>query len=302
MSTRQKKERKPPVCDIPDDAPPSLRLRKARQDAGLSITDVAAKLRLRTGLVEAIEREDLAALGAPVFARGYVDGYVRLMGLPHALVDELLPRERVEIDTAPLQGSNFASHRRTLFDRFARRFVYIALTASIVIPVVLLATRDHLPDPAVLLTPLDAPMDASVALEVGPPAPVPLETATQMGPPATEQAVIASFTPTFYGSTRPTPPVAAVVEPAADRLVLELAGDSWVEVIGTDGSRLAHDLLRAGSRQSYDPTKVARVLLGNAGVVTVRMNGEEVDTTRFRRANVARFTVSSDGSLLPFEG
>lgn len=281
---------------------PGMRLREAREQAGLSIPEVAARLRLRTTVVEAIEREDMAALGAPVFARGYVDGYVRLLGLPSELVEQLLPRDQV-VSTAPLlQSSNRASRGRYMMDRFARRLVYVALTASIVVPVVLLSTSDHLPEPAELLSPLNAPAVAVTDIQpLDEAAPAPPE---EVGPPAppAEQAVMASFTP-FYSSARnATSAPVATPTPTVEGLVLEISGDSWVEVIAADGTRLTHDLLRAGARPSFEPGTVSRVLLGNAAAVTVRLNGEKVDISRFQRANVARFAVSSDGSLIPSEG
>ncbi|MCX7555392.1 DUF4115 domain-containing protein [Xanthomonadaceae bacterium JHOS43] len=285
--------------------PPGLRLRQAREAAGWSSAQVAERLRLRVALVESIEREDLAALGAPVFARGYISGYANLVGLPSTLVDELLPREPEVAVVPPLHTSqNKVSHNRYLLDRYARRFVYVALTASIVVPVVLMSTSDNLPDPATLLTPLDAPLTEASSID-GQATVGERRRVEMVGPPApAEHAVMASLTP-FYSQSRAAlpAPVSEVVEQAATQaLVLEVSGDSWVEVIGHSGERLAHDLMRDGARRDFDPARVARVLLGNAAVVKVRLNGEEIDTGPFRRANVARFTVSSDGSLAPAGG
>jgi len=44
---------------------------------------------------------------------------------------------------------------------------------------------------------------------------------------------------------------------------------------------------------------VGRVVLGNAGAVEVLGNGNIQDLADYKRANVARFTVSSDGSIQP---
>lgn len=292
------------TADTPVDtnSAPGERLRLAREQAGLSIADVASRLRLRSSVIEAMERDDLESLGAPVFARGYVDGYVRLLELPPELVEEFLPRDQIMSAVPPLHSNNQASRNRQLMDRFARRLVYVALTASIVVPVVLLSTSDHLTAPAELLSPLQVPSAAAPdSQNEGQPAvDLPNEEA---GPPAPAgQAVVASFTP-FYSSTRtPAPSTASVAEavPAvASGLELEINGESWVEVIGKDGARLAHDLLRSGDQPVFDPHKVSHVLLGNAAAVTVRLNGEKLDTTPFRRANVARFAVSSDGLLSP---
>ena len=119
--------------------PPGLRLRTARETAGISLEDAAGRLKLRASILDALEREDLAALGAPVFARGYAASYARLLGLPEQIADRLFPREEV-VAAVPLQSAARVSHGRYLLDRYARRFVYVALTAAIVVPVVLLAT------------------------------------------------------------------------------------------------------------------------------------------------------------------
>lgn len=281
----------------PNDISPGLRLRRAREAAGLSTAEIATRLRLRGGLVEAIEREDLAALGAAVFARGYIDSYANLVGLPKGLADELLPREQAVYVPPPTQGITRHSRQRLWLDRLARRLVYVALTASIVIPVILLATREPLPDSEGLLAPLEIrPELAAQSVEGAPAAVVPLR--EEVGPHQPEQAVLASFTP-YYLSNRvpPAAPVSPAPIPASPiaGLVLELDGESWIEVVDADGTRLVHDLLRAGTRRSFEAGTVDRVLIGNAAAVKVHLDGELIDIAPFQRANVARFAVSSAG-------
>jgi cytoskeleton protein RodZ len=59
---------------------PGARLRAAREARGLSIEDVAERLRLSAALVLAMEQDRLALLGAPVFARGHLRNYAVLVG------------------------------------------------------------------------------------------------------------------------------------------------------------------------------------------------------------------------------
>ncbi|MCW5581374.1 MAG: DUF4115 domain-containing protein, partial [Luteimonas sp.] len=94
------------------------------------------------------------------------------------------------------------------------------------------------------------------------------------------------------------PPRAAEPPPAA-ALSIRFEGDSWVEIAAADGSVLERGLVKAGERRDYAKGQVARVLLGNAGAVQVLGNGSVQDLSAFQRANVARFTVSSDGSIEP---
>ena len=71
-----------PTPDHSVDNTPGARLRQAREAAGLSVAEAAEQLRLRTALVDAMERGDLAALGAPIFARGYLGSSARRVDLP----------------------------------------------------------------------------------------------------------------------------------------------------------------------------------------------------------------------------
>jgi cytoskeleton protein RodZ len=296
------------------DMPLGLRLRHARTSKGMTVSEVAEKLRLKSATVEALEREDLDALGAPVYVRGYFSSYARLVDVPVVLVDRTFA-QRVEVAPIPLSSPARTSHSRYLFDRYAKRAVYVVLTASIVVPVILLATRDQLPRPGATLTPLDSPMQ----IEAGPggesarastrdsgntgsdstsPA---LPAPTVEPRSAAENPVIASLTPFYPAATAPTPIVPPeVIEDSG--LSLHFSGDSWVEIIGRDGSRLEYGMVRAGTIRRFDANNVARVSLGNASAVEVRMNGAVTDIAAFRRANVARFTVSSQGSLAPAGG
>jgi cytoskeleton protein RodZ len=54
----------------------------ARERQGLSVADVAASLRVDQAVIEALESGRFFALGAPVFARGYLRHYAELLGEP----------------------------------------------------------------------------------------------------------------------------------------------------------------------------------------------------------------------------
>ena len=99
------------------------------------------------------------------------------------------------------------------------------------------------------------------------------------------ETVIASFTP---------PP-----QVHAPSLALQFDGDSWVRITGPDGAVVESGLVKAGEQRSYDAGQVARMVLGNAAQVRLSHDGQPQDLAPYLRANVARFTVSSDGSLTP---
>lgn len=251
------------------------RLKLARERAGLSHADVSARLKMPTRVVQALEQDDLERIGAPVFVRGQLRSYARLLGVD-------LEPELDRVAVAQLAPSQLVSHTHTpryrrVFEQATRRAIYIVLTAAIAVPV-WLATRPHL-DSSLAVQSLDVP---ATPLADG-------------AAPAAEPAAAAQRTP-LIASMAPLPAAPAAQQTA---LSLNFTGDSWVQIYATDGRTLEQGLLGAGERRNYAAGEVARVVLGNSSAVQVQQAGQAVDLAPFSRANVARFTLSSDGSLAP---
>lgn len=255
------------------------RLRDARQRAGLSVADVASRMRVPARVVESLESSDWSRLGAPVFIRGQIRSYARVLGVP---ADSLLPPEAQQpLEPSRLQPRTYTSPLQRYAEQAARKVVYVVITAAIAVPV-WMVTRQH----------VDGEGQAVIALDVDPSS---IGDGTGTPSPAArtpQRPLVASMAP-------PVQRAAPALPAASQSLSLEFRGDSWMQVIGPDGRELEQALLRAGDSRNYEPGQVGRVVLGNAGGVEVRRNGEIQDLDGFKRANVARFKVSSDGSLAP---
>jgi cytoskeleton protein RodZ len=65
---------------------PGALLREARERQGLSLADVARHLKLSLRQVDAIEKDNFAALPGPVFVRGFMRNYARLVALDAAVL------------------------------------------------------------------------------------------------------------------------------------------------------------------------------------------------------------------------
>lgn len=251
------------------------RLRQAREAAGLTLEDVSARLKVPVRVIRVIESDDWSSLGAPVFVRGQLRSYARLVNLD---IESELTHARVAAVMPPVLVSHtHVSPFRRVAEQVARRAIYIAITAAIAVPV-WMATSPHLANDGPAIQSLEvAPMSA------GPTAKSDSATST----PAERTPLVASF-----GSI----PAAAANAPA---LSLTFKGDSWVQVFGVDGRAIEQGMLSAGQSRSYAVGQVGRIVLGDSSAVTVERAGKPVDLGPFSRANVARFTLSSDGSLAP---
>ena len=246
------------------------RLRSAREAAGLGIEDVAERLRMPARVVRSLEAEDWSRLGAPVFVRGQVRSYSRLLGLTTAPMMDAL-------EVGPVEPTRLVSRTHTpkaqwWAEQIGSRAVYIVLTLSLAIPA-WVATRQHLSTPATAATPLDVPADAAQAAAAD--------------APAAPRTVIASMAP-----------VPAAPPAAANEIVIRTRAEAWLEVTGTDGATLEKGLLPAGSERRFAAVKVQGLTIGNASAVDVEHRGREVPLAPFAASNVARFAVSSDGSLV----
>ena len=108
-------------------ASPGLLLRDAREARGLSIEEVADRLRLNVALVLAMEEDRLGLLGAPVFARGHLRNYAALVGASEREV-----MDAFEAGEVPEPTLLPALDRGPLVRRRSRRFwlVCFALLAA----------------------------------------------------------------------------------------------------------------------------------------------------------------------------
>ncbi len=93
-----------PVAAIVEQLTPGAYLRAAREKAGLSIGDLAGRLRMGGRQIDALEKAEYAALPTGTFLRGFVRNYARAVGADSAQAIALL--EQTHADGQPLKSPN----------------------------------------------------------------------------------------------------------------------------------------------------------------------------------------------------
>ncbi len=127
---------------------PGATLRAAREATGLSVPEIAARLKLTVRLIEAIEANDRRRFPPTVYLRGYVRNYARLLGLdPEPLIEAYA----LEQPSALQQG--VAEPRSRLSIAGYRPLVVAAaagglMAAVLLVLLVLLWPADENPGPA----------------------------------------------------------------------------------------------------------------------------------------------------------
>jgi cytoskeleton protein RodZ len=274
------------------------RLRAGRERSGLSVAAAAEKLHLDPKVIEALESDRFAELGASVYVRGHLRRYADFVGEPGLEMVNAYSAREASPPPPDLTQIPHAEHRSD-----PRRLIspLVGLGCALVLASAIwwvLAGSRRGADSAGAA----APQGTSSTAAQAPSTPVPAVQAPAVqlaGTPATTPAASAqkaTGAATVTASV-PTPPEEKT--PARQTtLRLELTSESWVEVYDSRGERLFYDVASAGSVQRIEGRPPLRVVLGNAAAVAVQVDGQ----TREIPAGAAdgegaRFVVNRSGSL-----
>lgn len=270
-------------------------LREAREAQGISLDDAATRLRLMHRQIEAMETEDFDSLGQPVFARGFVRNYARLLGLaPEPL---LAGMEGAITEPVVVQREAPLPPRSWLTSPWLLLFL-AGLLALAAVPVALywwLNSDDEETGLPGRTVPTVAPATSAPAPVVPPPGPS-AEPASTLPPSPAESAVVADASPAQPAETEPVATETAV-QPAAPApgvqgaLQLEFGAESWVEIRDGGGRMLHRQLNQPGSSATVHGEPPFDLVVGNAGQVRMTYNGRPIDLKPFIDVTVARFTL-----------
>ena len=260
---------------------PSLgeRFRAAREARGLSLSDVAEQIRIRSVYLGAIEEENWAAIGAPVYTRGFLRTYARYLGLdPEEVIAEFNGASAIEAATAISNSMGGASADYTYAESQRRsRFLSPMIWVAGLIAVVLIAfvfyneltmrSRQN----AVAALPSSSPSSAPTTVASDSPAP--------SSPPSASSSAAAGASPspdvsTSPGSGSPSPSPAASITPGPSTIQVVLSAPSWIRV-AVDGNVSMEGTFPAGTTRIFRGAR-ATLRIGNAGGVDVIVDGKSV--------------------------
>ena len=202
--------------------PPTVgeRLRAAREEAKLSLEDVAAQTRIPQRHLASIEIADWDALPAPTYTIGFAKNYAAAVGLDRAEIGEQLREE--------MGGQRFAATSADVFEPADPRRT---MPKSLVIGAVIAA---------VLLIALMSFLNRR-ALE-------------DTGPAGNEAAAVNAAAPAAQSPTTPTP-----TAPASGPVVLTATEPAWIQV-SDQGTTLFQGELQPGQTYSVPATVTAPML------------------------------------------
>lgn len=284
------------------------RLSSARRALNLTQEQVATELRLKEGLINALEEEDYDALPAHIYTAGYLRNYARLLNIPAEPLIEAL--NNAQLETPPLI-SKASQPRKTPYNKLLVKLFSLLVIIVVIAGIVswvksqdfswfaekqddakpagqqgLTALPELLPEAeGTIIEP--AATEAEVVVKKVTPepvvAPVPADTTTSNNEELVTEKVPV---PEVVKETTNLQPAKEGVE-----LVLNFSKDCWAEVTDSTGKRLAFDLYRAGSSKQVNGAPPFDIFLGNAVAVSIEYNGQAYDFSEHVNRNLARFSL-----------
>ncbi len=289
-------------------------LRTAREARGLSVHKVAQDMHVSDDVIQALEHDDFAHLGAPIFVRGHLRNYARLLGLPEA---EVLA---VEHDADKLAPPPLITLQPDGGRAFGRRFGMPIFSGIIILVLMALAVvwwqHRNVEQPVAvgaeygtIATPKPVTMASQTtsirATSAGSTNASMLEAATTQSKTtlrhrsASVPAEI-KLTPGIKSAAVPAARVNKAVTSVAETGAAQsshfthaqftLSQPSWIEVYDASGKRLYYNLAPAGATLKVSGAGPLQVFLGNSPGVSIELNGMPFNLAPFTQPdNTARF-------------
>jgi cytoskeleton protein RodZ len=244
------------------------RFRAAREARGLSLSDVAEQIRIRSVYLAAIEDENWSTIGAPVYIRGFLRTYGRFLGLD---TEEIVAEFNGSAPEA-VSGPGSSAQKGTYLSeepvppRHLSPLIWIAsiVAVALIAYVFYSALSPHQRQNSALATlPSNSPgAAATTSTDV-----TPASSADDSSPGSSASSSPASSSPSPGPSGSPS-------TDGPNTLVLRLSSASWVRVT-VDGSVSMEGTFPAGTERRFHG-KTAVLRIGNAGGVEVLVDGKDV--------------------------
>ena len=293
-------------------------LRTSRENQGLSIQDIASRLRLGPKQIVALETDNFTTLPEPTIVRGFIRNYAKQLKInAEPLLDAysvLVPGSDLHrLIVKPSANMKMSGHKKPK----SGRYLLVILAALLGLGVWLYyqsyiqkpyptgvsesvigeainiegvnsksaGSTEPLPEAALPAAERETALQTSTELTL-PTAP---EAAATLGPADANVSNSATKTTTLP-APEPEPtalPPAATNPDSVAKLEFSATQETWINVVDASGREIYNKIIFAGSRESIDVIPPVIVTVGNVGATSLSMGGKPVDLAPHSRQNVA---------------
>ena len=263
-------------------------LTAAREEKGLKIEDVTKQLRMSVHQIKALENEDFRALPNPIYTRGFIRNYARLLQLDPEL---LLHMYRNHVPTQTLHPINLPSANIPIFNQSKKPWLsYVIASAVIAIALgawlIYMGYAEIHPDKTVAAQLATASHKHKPKAEAATTVPLPMPAL-----PAAERETVESK----VTAEPPAAAVASTVQQSAQSGIATLkftfSDHTWVSVKDRDNKEIFNKTEPAGSEDIVQGQPPFKVIIGNVSGSKLVFNDKPVDLVPYTKLNVAHLTL-----------
>ena len=306
---------------------PGDRLRAERIELGLSIEDVATRMHLSVGILAAIEENNFDDITAPIFVKGYLRAYARIVSLDE---DELIIQylDYYSDEDPPINSTSNLAPEISADDARVKWITYLVIIGLLALlaawwwnqyqietdvvsldaePAVSIQEPEATSDIAKseIAQDADTTMSATGEIEVSP---LPVEetevsdlTVVEKTPDVvnleqSEQEIVEVDQQPFEIADVEglSEEISRMAPMGSEQFKILVHADTWIEVTDASGHRLVYELLRAEQKLNLTGKAPFDVFLGNGHGVELFYNNEAIDiSSRIRDNNTARLKIGS---------
>ncbi len=211
-------------------------LREAREAAGYSVEEISSLTRIRPAVIKDLEAENFISSGGNAYARGHIRTIAQLVNTD---LDRLLTAFE------ECTGENNRPMIELLEENNA---------------------TSHRQRSSVKITPKFLVAAVSIVFGVA----IIIPSGLAIAKKVVHKSVAVS-------TSKASQPQQQSITPAANRGVVIKAssGTSWLSVVDSNGTLLFSGKLASGASQIFDPTNGLSMTIGNAGAISVSVNGKD---------------------------
>lgn len=312
--------------DTIGEKPPSVGniLREARTRMGLSVADVAHRIKFAPRQIEALEADDFTHLPEITFVRGFVRSYAKLLQLdPEPLLSALpgtpapaLPLAARALEEVPFPSASEARKPNLIWLGAAALIVVVAvvffawsrgskpsapatskspIAAQVEVPPAPQQPASAVQDTAVFEPVATPPPQAAPqpAQQASKPVQQATKVAEQTSKSVQQQAIKVTEQASKQAQQVTAPdasqPAASPKRPGIIRM--EFDEESWVEIKDKDDRVLISRVYQPGSEESLNGKAPFRLAIGRSSAVRLTYKGKAVDLTQYSKTGVARLTL-----------
>ncbi len=281
-------------------------LRKKREVIGLSIDNIANQLNLDSKLIESLEKNDYVKFNIETYIKGYLRAYAKVLDLDGDTIINLYKESNPE-KTPEILPNVKPKTQRNSGDKSVKLFSYI-IALTVAVSILVWYQNNFLvqpPEENLNITNIKTYENTNInGVDIDYKIinhtnswqwPINKADTNYESNNNVLEPVVSKTTQDKIENTADINEVSEHnIQQSNDTIVLNLTGDSWVEIYDEEGGRLFLDLARSGKNYIINGNSPFDILLGAANQVSIEFNGSSVDIEPYIKFGIARFTLPEE--------